>query len=674
MAVQFFFKTRQTDDARWRAACAEACEIPGVKSKVSAKAGLFLIVPINALSLVTSLLKSTSFRSWAPPDEGSPLQFWPSLGHIPEVRWAEPGEVIAAQFGILFDNRRLISLMPWQKTEPLKFKKQSFLAQHPPGAGKSVTALLWALLETGSSILIVTTAKARLNWAREVKRYTKVEPELILGETPTSLRQLPRISITAFETLSAQVEALQVLAPITLIVDESHRAANRKRARMVPAEVEQIGRELPHDLNGKKPIFDTTTQLWIIPPPGAKQLDDGRWVKFEDRENLASSMAKLSRVARRRCLTTATPIKNRRVDLWAQLDYLDPWGFGSSSNWRRRYCGAAEIGYNSSLIDTGRTHTKELITRLNTLRSFVPVSITHKHLPRLRRDTFYVPIEAQNKSDFARAELKSAHAKGHAAGLEADLLDACSRKRRPVAAAIVEALGGSPPPDTKIVVFTGRRSDVGKLKDEIARAFLRFRLRIDAFGEVEEREPAQKQEEAAPPTIKIWASHGDDSAAVRHRYVEEYMAATGPAIFIGTRDAFGESIDLHSTDLVYMMMLPWTNGDILQNEYRFSRLGGTRPCLILYVIAEGTADEYVASIVIDKLPDMVEVGGHQELTNLREVLRGGKSETELRESLAAAILAGISSGTTSSPSGHDADRDPVVASALSQQPEYEELS
>ena len=76
------------------------------------------------------------------------------------------------------------------------------------------------------------------------------------------------------------------------------------------------------------------------------------------------------------------------------------------------------------------------------------------------------------------------------------------------------------------------------------------------------------------------------------------------------------------TDAALFVMLPYDPGQLRQWEGRFTRRGQVRPVVIYYVIAEGTVDEHVAGILIDKLPAVATVAKDGELAEAGDVLAG----------------------------------------------------
>jgi SNF2 family DNA or RNA helicase len=101
------------------------------------------------------------------------------------------------------------------------------------------------------------------------------------------------------------------------------------------------------------------------------------------------------------------------------------------------------------------------------------------------------------------------------------------------------------------------------------------------------------------------------------------MQHSGATVLVGTGHAWGESVNLQDTDLALFVMLPWTPRAVTQWEGRFARLGQKRPVLISYIIAEGTVDEHVADVLLEKLPA---VGKIAEDTNVEAIEKAFESD------------------------------------------------
>jgi len=157
-------------------------------------------------------------------------------------------------------------------------------------------------------------------------------------------------------------------------------------------------------------------------------------------------------------------------------------------------------------------------------------------------------------------------------------------------------------------VFTGRREDCDRLAEDVAKA--------------------------VGPSARIYSGHGGITAGVRDGIQQAYMNDSGPAVLVGTGDAWGEGYNLQDTDLLLIAMLPVTPGAVVQWEGRVARHGQKRPVLIEYLVAEGTVDEHVAEILLKKLPAVEDVARDDSVEGFADQLRGSDAE----ESILASIM------------------------------------
>ena len=120
-------------------------------------------------------------------------------------------------------------------------------------------------------------------------------------------------------------------------------------------------------------------------------------------------------------------------------------------------------------------------------------------------------------------------AKDQEAYFEVLLHEAASRKRKYVLQRIEDAVRSK----QKMIVFTGRRKDCDRLSEDIVKHLGKNNL-----------------------NASLWAAHGGTNTVGRDTIRHEYMACPGPAILVGTGDAWGESVNLQDTDLALFVMLP----------------------------------------------------------------------------------------------------------------------
>ncbi len=408
--------------------------------------------------------------------------------------------------------------------------KRGFHAWSPPGSGKTLCGLVWISAAVKQPKVVITRAAARGTWREEIRKYTRFTPVVLSGKTTREIDPNPRaIYITAWETLISWAPALIKMKPHSLVMDEIHWAKNHKRSKMTLLE------------NGEK--------------------------RFDSLSNTAAAIQALCKVVTRRFGMTATPMPNRTRDLWAQLDLVEPWQWGSFHQFGERYCAGFKDLYGWKY--DGLSNEEELLERLAWSRYRTDEKAVAKNLPAKRRQVVYLEKDEQNRPSGFAQDVK--RAKGDKESLfEVMLQEAASRKRKYIVDRVKEAAQSG----QKVTVFTGRRSDCDKLGKAIKAAV----------------------------SVPVWCAHGGSTTDVRDKIRHDYMDATTGAVLVGTGDAWGESVNLQDTDLALFVMLPWTPRSVQQWEGRFSRLGQKRPVLISYIVARGTVDEHVADILLDKLP------------------------------------------------------------------------
>lgn len=474
------------------------------------------------------------------------------------------------------------------------------------GSGKTFAALLWALAEPGPK-LVFTRSAAREQWAfDEIPLF--LLPPAEGGPDPFVLRPLSerRAGDEALDEYLARAgtsplviagwSALQspdTLTELSKVIGPSVKASRR------PSVVWDEAHTLKDPQHVK----------------AQAEAHGGR--SYRRRDTIAATAARLALYARRRLALTATPIPDRRRDLWAQLNAVKPGSVGRSGHdWFVEFCGAyrGEYGW----ITDGESNTEALAAYLSGVSHVVTTETVWRGLPPCTRDLITIPRNQLDPEDpAARAAVFAAlkelgGVKGGAARADrtaklraAEFAAAATRKRTPATTLALDVLrrpggaaGGGKP--AKVLVFTGLRRDVDVLADAIRTAL---------------------------PGANVWAADGAtpprEREEIRRRYMDDDSA---PACIVGTGASWGESANLQRSDLQIIVSLPWTWGQIRQWEGRARRKRQDRPLRIVYLFAEGTVDTRVFPHVRRKLNDAATLLPDQQIDDVRAVLAGGTDE------------------------------------------------
>ena len=481
------------------------------------------------------------------------------------------------------------------------------------GSGKTLGAIMASLGRTGP-ILVVCPAKARHVWWSQIQEYTHIKPFRVrpvseqrkkdqtfhdyMEECRNTL-QRPFVVIGS-ESLADNISIARDLKPSVLILDEIHTHGSRKRWTAI------------HESDGS------------ISFERRKTAASNRANSAVDRENRAVAAMDLSRLKslNLRIGLTATPLDDGRPRrLWSQLDLLAPGGFSHSySNFAHRYC-AARPGQYGGLDDTGASNLLELKARCSFLVHEVPYSESHAALPDTRVQVVYLSSTELNRAErwsddetfgqamrgFMREARSNPTARERV--VEARLAEACSRKRKYVVSEAIEGLKGG----GKVVIFTARRRETELWEHDLRRALKRG---DEALGEV-----------------PVWMAHGGVSESERDRMIDAFREASGPCCLIATGQSVGTGVDgMQTADLAIFAMLPWKPGDFVQWKGRFDRLGGS-PTLLKVAVAQGTYDERVVEILVEKFGPIESFLKADELEGLGDKLLGMEDEEALVSSI-----------------------------------------
>lgn len=494
------------------------------------------------------------------------------------------------------------------------------LLKHPTGSGKTFTAICWSLLAPGA-IIVVTRAPTRNQYARQYVRFTNLRPfvckstyrkkdqwksltEYLEWCEAEGQRPVITLSWEALVEWRPRIEAAGEWS--TIIFDESQKAKSGKRFEAIP---------LPPKDNPKyaEVVADIVKRGGFIKPAkgNTDDVEEGAEVGILPLENITAEAGKLARLVSRRIATTATPIFNRVRDIWSQLDMIEPFAWGGYRDFTFRYCDA-KAGQYGGVDDSGISNAEELATRLRYVFHVVSGEVARAGLPPKRREPWFIPPSEQVEPTGGwKNAIKAAMKSGAKADVEVRLAMAASAKRQAILTRISEHLESN----HKIVVFTARRRDCEDLYALIKG--------IKGKGAAKD----------------VWFAHGEHSQEEREEILAKYIAHEGGCVLVGTGASWGTGIDgMQCTDAAIFAMLPYTPGELDQWEGRFTRNGQDRPVVIYYPIAEGTADEHVASILLEKLPAVDALAPIDTLDGAAKALSGHIDDPEV---FAARILACI---------------------------------
>lgn len=454
------------------------------------------------------------------------------------------------------------SLRPYQQQGARALAAGGYVGLwYGPGLGKTATALASWSLTPEVPVLVVTQAIGRYVFRRDARWLFGDESLVAIlrgqkqrsstpdkdGCTYTSLHaalDTSPIVVTNYDVIAHRYKELSAVPWACLILDEAH-ALKGGFAR----------------------------------PYRYRSTGNARWTRYHYCLELARKVQDRDGLVRE---LTATPIRDRTRDLWAQLEivlphetlpFFPPRGterhLWRERSWAGRYCCLREGEYG--LDTSGSSNLEELRDYLQRRFLVLRRSDVHDQLPCVTRDVR--EVAAKRIDEYLGGGVENALARAALAKLDS------------IAEIVYEYLNSR----GKVVVVTNRRRLAIRILQELSRP--------------------KKGQLLASVREALWSRSvsGETDAIERVRVTDDFQRYQGPALLVATYDSIGVSIDLHQADALVFAALPYTPAQIEQTEGRVGRLGG-KAATIYYLIGMGTIDEQIRLLVLDKLEKVVQAG------------------------------------------------------------------
>lgn len=310
------------------------------------------------------------------------------------------------------------------------------------------------------------------------------------------------------------------------------------------------------------------------------------------RTRAALALSRLYTVELRLALS-GTPIRNGVIDLWPQLEFVQPDAWGRNRSEFGEHFLNGRRGPYAMTYDAAPPPDRELelSQRLADVMIRKTLAEVLPELPPLTRQAVTVDLDDDQRLEYRDAERDvraylEAHGHQIAASVHNEdlvrltkLLILTSRAKVPFAIEQArEALRVHP----KVVIFTWfRESATG-----IARG-LRADGSLAVFG---------------PAT-------GADSVEERIDLAGVFAASDAPAVFVATIESCGVALqDLCAASCVVFNDLWWVPPTLAQAEARLHRDGQSRGVLAIYLVAQATVDELLMTALEEKIPALEATG------------------------------------------------------------------
>jgi len=273
---------------------------------------------------------------------------------------------------------------------------------------------------------------------------------------------------------------------------------------------------------------------------------------------------------------SGTPIVNRPIEVYNAVKLIDPTILPTRFEYAMKYCGAKNNGFGWDF--SGATNTEELHERLsntvmirrkkadvlpdlpNKMRSFIPMELDNVKEYEFAENNFIAFVRGR-KGKEAAERASNAQALAEIEGLKQL---AVQGKMKQAMAWIADFLEN----DQKLVVFAVHKFVINAL--------------MERFGEI---------------AVKV---DGSVTGLNRDRAVVEFQTNSAIRLFVGNIKAAGVGLTLTASSNVAFLELGWSSGDHDQAEDRVHRITQSNNVCIHYLLAAGTIEEKIATLIDHK--------------------------------------------------------------------------
>ena len=476
------------------------------------------------------------------------------------------------------------------------------------GTGKTLQVLAAAQAAGAWPLLVICPAVVKLNWAKEVFKWLPGRSVSVLGVKRASCvldgearaiecgNMNADVVVVNYDIVGKLREALGAKAWGAVVCDESHYLKTHNALRTKHVTWLMTG----YDKDLKRRTKDAVPYRWLL---------------------------------------SGTPMLNRPIELVSQLTIIDRLQeLGGFRGFVSEYCDAKHNGFAWDY--SGAKNMAALGVAMKRIMLRRTKAEVLPELPPKSRE--YLSVGLANEAEYRRAEgavakwigechakdaefMEGLYAKAAEAGLEGEDYDAFMAKG-------IEARERSATKRAEraeaLVRFTAlkRLAAKGKLPAVIewvqdwlesneGRKLVIFGHHVETVREL-------------AAAFGSRAIEGATSAQDRQAAVDEFQTDPSVRVIVANIQAGGVGITLTAASDVLFVEQHWNPGTHDQAEDRVNRLGQSRACVAYYMIAEGTIDEEIASMIEGKRAIVAEgTGDEGALKTLSTWVsgRGGKA-------------------------------------------------
>ncbi|NWT12474.1 SMAL1 protein, partial [Vireo altiloquus] len=310
-------------------------------------------------------------------------------------------------------------------------------------------------------------------------------------------------------------------------------------------------------------------------------VDESHFLKNTKTARCQAAMP-LLKAAKRVILLSGTPAMSRPAELYTQIAAIQPTFFPQFHSFGLRYCDARKMPWGWDYSGSSNLNELKILLEESIMIRRLKSDVLSQLPAKQRKMVVVAPegISAKTKAVLA-AEAKKM-AKGYESKQQEKeaLLVFFSRtaeaKIRSVVEYILELLESG---NNKFLVFAHHKIMLDAIVAELKKKHVEH-IRID----------------------------GSTSSAERQSLCHKFQFSEKQAVAVLSLTAANMGLTLSAADLVVFAELFWNPGILIQAEDRAHRIGQTSSVNVHYLVAKGTADDYLWPMIQEKIKVLGEAG------------------------------------------------------------------
>jgi SNF2-related domain/Helicase conserved C-terminal domain len=440
--------------------------------------------------------------------------------------------------------------------EATRLGHRRFLLADEPGLGKTAQSVLAASVAGAYPLLAVVPNVVKMNWAREVERWTPHRRATVIHGDGDTLDAFADVVVVNYDVLDRHMAWLSTLGFKGMVVDEAHFIKNlqSQRSRNVLALAERIRRTAP----GGDPLL-----LALTGTPLINDVDDFRaiwqflgWIQGDRpspdllgrlEENGLTPADQGFYPAARRTVIDLGIVRRRKVDVAADLP--------------AKRIADLPVELDDELGRSIRASERELGNRLvGRFRALVEA-----------RNLRIGDLDEDQRDQFIRAVAS------------AELEESKSAKSGENVFTMVRKIGQAK---------AGLAADYAAQLARSVGKVVFFAKHIDVMDQAEAALAARD--------LRTVSLRGDQTALQRQAAIDAFNKDPDVAVAVCSLTAAGVGVNLQAASNVVLAELSWTAAEQTQAIDRVHRIGQDEPVTAWRIIAAHTIDARIAELIDSK--------------------------------------------------------------------------